>query len=186
MEKVRLQFKSVSEIVGSEEMCLLILTDMEEQRQLTLFCDHAMAVQIELRVKIVPITEIMLPEVFSNLLGAANCTDMMLYISNIIDGQYKVGLYHPFSQEPIPIRASDAVLLSIASGIPLYIDRFLMAQQSMKYYPNTNGISLPINTMSNEMISKALERAIEEENYEIASHLRDEQRRRNNRLSSTE
>ena len=46
MEKVRLQFKSVSEIVGSEEMCLLILTDMEEQRQLTLFCDHAMAVQI--------------------------------------------------------------------------------------------------------------------------------------------
>lgn len=186
MEKVRLQFKSVSEIVGSEEMCLLILTDMEEQRQLTLFCDHAMAIQIELRVKKVPITEIMLPEVFATLLGAAHCTDMMLYISNIIDGQYKVGLYHSFSQEPIPIRASDAVLLSIASGIPLYIDRFLMSQQSMKYYPNTNGISLPINTMSNEMISKALERAIEEENYEIASHLRDEQRRRNIRLSSTE
>ncbi len=186
MEKVRLQFKSVSEIVGSEEMCLLILTDMEEQRQLTLFCDHAMAVQIELRVKKIPITEIMLPEVLTTLLGAIKCSDMMLFISNLIDGQYKVGLYHPFSQEPIPIRASDAVLLSLVSDIPLYIDRILMARQSMRYYPNTNGISLPINTMTNEMISQALQKAIDEENYEIASHLRDEQRRRNNRFPSTE
>ena len=55
-----------------------------------------------------------------------------------------------------------------------------MARQSMRYFPNTNGISLPINTMTNEMISEALQKAIEEENYEIASHLRDEQRRRNN------
>lgn len=180
MDKIRLQFKSVSEIVGSEEMCLMVLTDMEEQRQITLFCDHDMAVQIELRVKKVPITEIMLPEVLQSLLTAAHCADMMLYFSNIIDGQYKVGLYNAFTPEPIPIRASDAVLLSIVGDIPIFIDPNLMSRQSMRYFPNTNGISLPINTMTNEMISEALQKAIEEENYEIASHLRDEQRRRNN------
>ncbi len=182
MEKVRLQFKFVSEVVGSEDMCLLVLTDMEERRQLTLFCEHTMAVQIELRVRKVPITEIMLPEVFTSLLGSDRCSKMTLYISNIIDGQYKVTLHDPFS-EPIPIRASDAVLLSVVSGIPIYIDPLLMTRQSMRYYPNTNGVSLPINTMTDDMLSKALEKAIQEENYEIASHLRDEQRRRNRPLT---
>ena len=186
MEKIRLQFKSVSEVVGAEDMCLLVLTDMEEQRQLTLFCEHAMAVQIELRVKNVPITEIMLPEVLTALLGVNCCSEMMLYISNIVDGQYKVALHHPFSSDPIPIRASDAVLLSVVSDIPIFIDPWLMARQSMKYFPNTNGVSLPINTMTNEMLSKALEKAIAEENYEIASYLRDEQRRRNIPKPTTE
>ena len=39
-------------------------------------------------------------------------------------------------------------------------------------------IPLPINTMSLEMIDKAIERAIKEENYEQASLLNEERKKR--------
>lgn len=51
MTKERLIFKGVSEIVGTEDLGLLILTDEAKERQITVVCDKAMAVQLELRIK---------------------------------------------------------------------------------------------------------------------------------------
>jgi hypothetical protein len=39
---------------------------------------------------------------------------------------------------------------------------------------------MPLNSLSDEMLRQALERAIEDEDYELASHLRDEQNNRKN------
>ena len=44
MLKERLIFKGVSEIVGTEDLCLLLLTDEAKKRQITIVCDKAMAV----------------------------------------------------------------------------------------------------------------------------------------------
>ena len=40
-------------------------------------------------------------------------------------------------------------------------------------------MALPVNTITDDMLKSALEKAIQEENYELASHLRDEMKRRN-------
>ena len=56
MQKERLIFKGVSEIVGTEDLGLLILTDEAKERQITIVCDKTMAVQLELRFKKIPIT----------------------------------------------------------------------------------------------------------------------------------
>ena len=37
---------------------------------------------------------------------------------------------------------------------------------------------LPVNSISNEMLRSALDKAVKDEDYELASHLRDEMRRR--------
>ena len=76
------------------------------------------------------------------------------------------------------IRASDAVLLSYVGNIPLFIDSALMSRQSVLYKENSKGVSLPVNTISDKMLQTALEKAIFDENYELASHLRDEKKRR--------
>ena len=47
------------------------------------------------------------------------------------------------------------------------------------YNENSRGVSLPVNTISDEMLQSALDKAIADENYELASHLRDEKKRRN-------
>ncbi len=179
MAKERLVFKGVSEIVGTEDLGLLILTDEAKERQITIVCDKAMAVQLELRVKKVPITRIMLPEVLCRILKNNSNFDYEIVIDDIVDGQYRTLLYDKETLEPLLIRASDAVLLSVVSGIPLYMETGLMKRQAVAYNENSRGVSLPVNTISDEMLQAALDKAIADENYELASHLRDEKKRRN-------
>lgn len=178
MDKEKLVFKGVSEIVGTEDLGLLILTDEAQERQISIVCDKAMAVQLELRVKRMPVTGIMLPEVLCKLLSTQDDLKLELVIDELVDGQYKTLLYNKNTLSPVVIRASDAVLLSLVGGIPLYIDARLMKRQSVAYKENSRGVSLPVNTISDDMLQAALDKAIADENYELASHLRDEKRRR--------
>ena len=178
MSRIRLVFKGVSEIVGTDDLGVLVLTDEKEQRQITVVCDKAMAVQAELRVHRVPITQIMLPEVLSKVIANQTELQLEILISGIDDGQYRVMLYNKDTLEPTLIRAGDAVLLSMAGNIPIYIDHDLMMRQSVPYREDSRGVSLPVNTISDEMLQAALDKAVEDENYELASHLRDEQLRR--------
>ena len=55
----------------------------------------------------------------------------------------------------------------------------LMKKQSVAFKKDSKGMSIPLNTLTDDMLRKALNKAIEEENYEMASHLRDEMKRRN-------
>ena len=73
-----------------------------------------------------------------------------------------------------PIRASDAVLLSMVADIPIFISETLMRQQSVEYTGKKTGVTVPINAISIPMLEESLKKAIDSENYEMASKLRDE------------
>lgn len=179
MNKVRLIFKSVTEIVGSDDVGLLILVDEQQQRQLTIPCDRNMLYQFSLRVQKVPITNRMLPEVLWQVIRSQTTMRFEILINDLIEGQYRAVLYNVETLEPILIRISDAMLLAYLSDIPIYIDEKLMKKQSVKYVHNAQGMSIPVNTLTDEMLKKALKKAIEDEHYELASLLRDEMKRRN-------
>lgn len=178
MIKRKLIFNGVSEIVGSNGLGLLILTDEERERQISIVCDPNMAVQIDMRLKRMPVADIMLPDVLYTLLTRTGHADLEIIIDNLIDGQYVTHIEDLQSSLSVPVRASDAVLLSVIGNIPVYIDESLMRKQSVFYNANSSGISLPLNTLSDDMLQQALDKAITDENYELASHLRDEKSRR--------
>ncbi len=48
----------------------------------------------------------------------------------------------------------------------------------MPYNPNGNGVALPVNVISTPMLKEALERAIRDEDYKLASNLSEELKRR--------
>ena len=180
MNNVRLIFKGVTEIVGKNELGLLILTDIECKRQLSIICDRKKAIEVELRSKHIPITEDMLPEALCKIINRqSDQIQLELIINDIIDGEYQVQLHNLIDDFTVPINAADAVLLSVAGKIPIYITIPLMCVQSVKYKDNPNGVSIPLNSLSNDMLDQALDKAIHEENYELASQLRDERNRRN-------
>lgn len=181
MKKEQLIFKGVSEIVGTENLGLLILTDKSSERQISIVCDKAMAVQIELRIKRIPVTNILLPEVLCKCMRFYEKSGFELLIDNLVDGQYRTIVCNSETGEKFLIRASDAVLLSLIADIPLYIEERLMKRQSVIYRGNSKGVSLPVNTISDEMLQAALDKAIAEENYELASRLRDEKKMRDNK-----
>ena len=81
MPREQLYFAGVSEIVGGTDVALIILADKSRTRQLSIVCDRSMAVQIELRVKAVPITTIMLPEVLSRLLRMDKTAEYIFFLS---------------------------------------------------------------------------------------------------------
>jgi bifunctional DNase/RNase len=179
MNKVRLIFKNVSEIVGSEGIGLIILLDEDKKRQLSIPCDKEMLYQFGLRVKHVPVVDKLLPEVMCKVLSTQTNVHLELMINDLIDGRFRAILCNTENSETIPVRASDAVLISMVSDIPLYMESNLMDKLSVEYHKESNSISLPVNTISDGMLRRALKKAIKDEQYELASNLRDELLKRN-------
>lgn len=178
MTGVRLYFKGVSEIVGTDDLYVLMLTDETEDRQITVVCDRTSAVQLDMRSKQLPVTYFMLPEVLCHIIDTQTDISLHVLISDLQDGQYMAEVRDEDGTMTVPIRISDAVLMCIAGHFPLYIDKGLMQRQSVPYKRNAMGLSLPVNTLSDDMLGKALEKAIQNENYELASRLRDEKKHR--------
>lgn len=179
MSRAQLKFKSISQIVGAEGLSVIILTDTEEQRALTVVCDHAMTEQLRLRMALSDQRHMLLPEVLiSMLLSEGSIEDYELMIYDVADGQYKVSLLNKLTLTLRPIRMSDAVLLALISDIPLYIDQNLMTRQSSPYQPDAPGIQIPINTLETKRLNEELEKAVSEENYRLASFIQKEIKRR--------
>jgi hypothetical protein len=120
----------------------------------------------------------MLPETLVEMLKGQY--EMMIY--GVHDGQYQVVLSDSEFERSVRIRFSDAVLLSIIAHYPLYIEETLMKRQCIPFDEKAKGIAIPINTMDIPRLNIAMQKAIDEENYELASKLRDEI---NNRANHT-
>lgn len=186
MNRTRLIFNGISGIVGTDKVCLVVLTDEAERRQITIVYDSNSEYQLGLRVGRVMSTDRLLPEVLLKLIDVATKEALEMTIDEVVDGQYNVTLRNVNTGDAFPLRASDAVLLSYISNIPLYIEDRLMDRQSVVYQKDAKGMSVPINAISDEMLDKAMQKAITEENYELASQLRDERKHRKNDIENTE
>ena len=86
MFNVRLKFNSISEIVGNVDIGLLVLTDEDEKRQLTITCDKFMIHEFSMRTIKSDITKNRLPEAMGEVLKTG-CMDIEVHIYDIIDGE---------------------------------------------------------------------------------------------------
>ena len=175
MKRTLLRFENLQQIAGSDELSVILLTDEPRKRALSVVCDTDMTRQLLIRLRgNAKVCRAMLPEALLQLLPSSY--EMM--IVGVYDGQYQVMLMDTEDGNSVRVRTSDAVLLSIISHIPLYIEERLMAQQSVPYDEHATGVAIPINSMDTPRLRAALKNAVEEENYELASQLRDEINRR--------
>ena len=177
MFNVKLKFNCVSEIVGNTDIGLLVLTDEEEKRQLTITCDKFMIHEFSIRTIKSDITKDRLPEAMGQVLKVG-CMNIEVRIHDIIDGEYQATIFDNIAQVSTNIRVSDSILLATTCDIPIYIDDELMKAQSVKYVKGQNRMSLPVNALTDEMLKTSLDNAIKEENYEMAQYLGEEIRRR--------
>ena len=174
MKRIPLRFETIQQVVGSDELAVILLTDEKRSRALSVVCDEAMTRQMMLRLQNPELCSNLLPEVLVQMLPRPH--ELMVY--GIHDGQYQVVLSDSEFERSMRLRMSDAVLLSIIAGYPLYIEDSLFQAQSVPFDEHATGIAIPINTMDRPRLNQALQRAIDEENYELASLLRDELKRR--------
>ena len=160
-------------------MCVIMLTDEPETRCLNIICDKTMSQQLQMRTGHLDICNCLLPEVLMKFLGDyVPVKKMEINIQNILDGQYLVGLMNTDNYAIHRIRLSDAVLLHLIADVPLYIDGQLMKMQSSPYTENQTKLSIPLNTLETEKLKEELQRAIEDEDYRLASNIKEELNKR--------
>lgn len=180
MEKVRLKLKEVLTIADGEDTSLIILVDEKDERQISIICENDIAARIQYRQRHAKEARKLIPEALSAVIMMKGGAPLEILIIGIYSGQYQTVLNARDLTDFVPIRDTEAVLLSVAADIPIYIEANLMTMQSVSYKKGEHGIPLPTNTLTLDMLRKALEHAVESENYELASHLRDEIRKRDN------
>lgn len=185
MSRQPLHFKSASRIVGTEDVGILLLLDENEERQLVITCDNYTLHEIGLRMSDGDDNNRRLPEALWDMLVAVSNDHYEVYISGVDNGQYTTYLVDTDTLGVSPLKASEGVLLAVARNVPIFVDSKLLQMQGMPYDPNSNGLALPVNTLSDEMLQDALDKAVNSENYELAAYLRDEMRHREARRNKS-
>ena len=163
MEKTRLKYNNVSEIVGAAGIGLIVLTDEEKTRQISITCDEDMVRAFSLRMAHVPETNRLLAEATGRLFIETG-HQLEVYIYSLNDGQYRTLLMDNDSKAVSNIRASDTALFQ--------------SQSTPFSAGTTNRMSLPINALSDEMLQMALDKSIKDEDYKMAEYLNEELKRR--------
>lgn len=178
MDRVKLSIFGVSEIVGLEDVALLGLVDEQKDRQLVVTCDKKMVCLIKKYMTNEPHVGMLFPQVMADVLKAQGCYDLEVWITDVNDGEYKTEVVDGISQKHFPIRCSDGVLFSLVSNAPIYATGKLMMKQSVPFRLGESKIGLPLTILSEQMLQMAMKKAIETENFEMASNLRDELNKR--------
>lgn len=182
MNKNRLILKGTVKLDGSEDLYLIFLADENNTRQLTMTCDHHVNYELGLRLTLQPVVNRCLPEALVQMLRYASNDRYEVLFFGVHEGQYDCMLFDCDTLDTVALRASDGVLLSVVSGIPLYIDTELFKRQSTPVpEKGSMSIAMPANVASMKMLEAALQNAVDNENYELASQLRDEINRRNHK-----
>ena len=180
MNTVEVIFKNISEIAGVDDIGLLILTDMAGEQQIAVPCDKKQLDGFRLRLSQKPVAKSMLPEVLWQATRWFLGRPMEVVITGINEGQYEALLIAPDLGMQLPILAPEGIMLTLVSkgNVPVKVEEHLFRRQSTHYSKDSAALSLPINTITDKMLDAALQKAVQNENYEMAGHLRDEIKRR--------
>ena len=177
MNRIQLRFENLQQVVGSNDMSIVLLTDLQRKNALTVMCDEMMTKQILMRLTGSGVCKTSLPEVLAGMMPS----DYELMVFGVHHGQYQVVFVDVKSGQSARLNMCDAVLMHIIAHTPFYIEEGLMMRQSVPFDENASGITIPINTMDTRRLEVVLKQAVADENYELASKVRDEINRRNER-----
>lgn len=168
-------FQSATEVVGGKGEGLLVLTDSNEMRQIVIPINSMTLNFYRDWKKDDKDNERHLPDILVNVLRVERIP-LEIDIDTIQDGVYQAMLTNSQSLEQYPIDICDAMVLNRLSNglVPILMENGLYLKQSSPYEANKDGVSMPINVLSDAMLQKALKDCVEHENYELAAQIQKE------------
>lgn len=173
-----LLIKSVSEILGIKDVALVSLVNATETRQIVVSCELEMRDLIMKYMTDRPETQMLFPSVVNNILATRDKSSLEVRINGVKDGVYQTEIYDRLTQKSFPIRCSDGIFMSVACKLHIYASAEVMRLHSIPYVTGATKVGLPLSVLSEKLLKNSLQMAIETENYEMASNLRDELNKR--------
>ena len=176
---VELKVHNMSSTLFPAEAYALVLEEVDGGRKLPIIIGHQEAQAIKvLMVKYQP-PRPLTHDLFRTLTLQLGTTLKQIVIYKAKDGVFYSYLYFDKEGEEIKIdaRTSDAVALALRYKCPMYTTKDIMDIEHL-HDMGEGKFSVPISSVSMQMLEEALQSAIEKEEYELASQLRDEIRKR--------
>lgn len=114
-------------------------------------------------------------DLFRSLANALGATMKCATIGKISDGTFYSQLLYQQGDAicQIDSRTSDAVAIALRAGAPIYIDEELLNRVGVHDVFN-GAISVPISVADTDTLRTVLDKAVKEENYELAMKIKEE------------
>lgn len=160
------------------ERAMLLLKEKEGERVLPVMMSTRRAVLLMMRSKLplpmpIPMT---VADMSHQLMSKFGIRITRVELTAVKDGTFfsrVVGERDGEEKEVDFCQAPDGLVMAMTALCPILIEEELLEAQYM-HKMGDNTFAININTMSRSMLEDALRHAVESENYEAASHLRDE------------
>ena len=172
---VELKIHDMSSTLYPADAYALVLEEVEGGRKLPIIIGRQEAQAIKVMMVRYQPPRPLTHDLFPALTMQLGATLKQIVIYKAKDGVFYSFLYFVKEGEEIKIdaRTSDAVALAMRYNCPMYTTKDIMDIEHL-HDMGEGKFSVPITSVSLEMLEEALQAAIEKEEYELASQLRDE------------
>ena len=179
MREIELKIHDMSSTLHPADAYALVLEEKEGGRKLPIIIGHLEAQAIKVMMLKYQPPRPLTHDLFKDLTGQLGVTMTKMLIYKAKGGVFYSYLYFDKDGEELKIdaRTSDAVALALRYRCPMYATEDVLISEHL-HDLGEGKFSVPITSVSLQMLEEALALAIEKEDYEQASHLRDEIRRR--------
>ena len=179
MREIELKIHDMSSTLHPADAYALVLEEKEGGRKLPIIIGHLEAQAIKVMMLKYQPPRPLTHDLFKDLTGQLGVTMTKMLIYKAKGGVFYSYLYFDKDGEELKIdaRTSDAVALALRYRCQMYATEDVIISEHL-HDLGEGKFSVPITSVSLQMLEEALALAIEKEDYEQASHLRDEIRRR--------
>ena len=179
---VKVSFGDVAKVVGGDGQGIGFVTLCHEAtgRAMGILLDKWTLHEVLLRRDSAGECAKQLPEVLYGELSSISTAGYSIRIAEAKDGEYKAELVAGDApgQCGRGIKAGDAVVLSLLSGMDIFVNEELLSLPGNPIGEGYSRVPMPISAVDSDTLRKGLGTAIRDEDYEQASNIRDELRRR--------
>ncbi|MBL0046138.1 MAG: bifunctional nuclease family protein [Flavobacteriales bacterium] len=193
MDKVELKFLRITYSHTHAGAYALILAEKNGDRRLPIIIGGVEAQAIAIQVENIKPARPLTHDLFKNLADQLNIGLKEVVINDLVEGIFhaKLVLEQEGSEVEVDARSSDAIALALRFACPIFSYEFIMSaaglkvddgdeekEPSQKVEKAEKGEKKSIKTANLEDLKSMLEEALGNEDYERASRLRDELKRR--------
>jgi bifunctional DNase/RNase len=192
MEKVELKFLRITYSHTHAGAYALILAEMHGDRRLPIIIGGVEAQAIAIQVENIRPARPLTHDLFKNFCDQLGITLKEVVINDLVEGIFhaKLVLEQDGTTVEVDARSSDAIALALRAECPIHTFEFILAAAGLKMDDSDEereeaGAAPPpeaekknIRTASPDELRELLQEAIDHEDYERASKLRDELKRR--------
>lgn len=182
-KKVELQVLNISNSQAQAGAYAMLLGEMNGERQLPVIIGASEAQTMMIEIKGIVPPRPLTHNLFASVLEVLGVKLLRVLIYKVDNGVFYSYLYMKADETVLRIdaRTSDAVALALRMNAPILIYEEILEAERLKTeqdithdYGNDSGKDYPTQTNTLEQLRVALQKAVDEENYERAAQLRDQ------------